>query len=61
MIKNIWYSNMALSLQLNVYYNSCKLGDVLYIIKAIFIGKSENSVILLKQKEIHRSKTKMFQ
>ena len=41
---------MALSLQLNDYFNSLGLGDMLYIIKAILIRKIENSVILLKQK-----------
>jgi hypothetical protein len=40
---------MALSLQLNVYFNSLKLGDMLYIRKAIFIRKFENSFMLLKQ------------
>jgi hypothetical protein len=55
MIKRILYSNMTLSLQLNVYFNSLKLGDMLYI-KKVFIL---NSVVLLKQKEIHKSKSKI--
>jgi hypothetical protein len=42
---------MALSLQLNVYSNPLKLCDMLYIIKAIFIRKFKNSVILLNKKE----------
>jgi hypothetical protein len=41
---------MTLSLQLNVYSNPLKLCDMLYIRKAIFIRKFENSVTLLKQK-----------
>jgi hypothetical protein len=33
---------------------------MLYIRKAIFIRKFENSVILLKQKKIHKIKSKIF-
>jgi hypothetical protein len=53
---------MALSLQLNVYFNSLKLGDMLYMRKATFIREFENSMILLKQqqKKNKQSKTKIF-
>jgi hypothetical protein len=50
---------MTLLLQLNVYSNPLKLCDMLYILKAIFIRKFENSVILLKKK-IHKIKSKIF-
>jgi hypothetical protein len=39
---------MALSFQLDIYSYPLKLCDMLYIRKAIFIRKFENSVILLK-------------
>jgi hypothetical protein len=51
---------MALSLQLNVYVNPLKLCDMLYIRKAIFIRKFENNVILIKQKQLHDIKSKIF-
>jgi hypothetical protein len=51
---------MALTFPLNVYSNPLKLCDFLYIRKAIFIRKFENSVILLKQREIHKFKSNIF-
>jgi hypothetical protein len=51
---------MALSLQLNVFSNPLKLCDMFYIIKAIFIRKFKNSVILLKQKKLDKIKSKIF-
>jgi hypothetical protein len=50
---------MAVSLQLNVYSYPLKLCDTLYIRKAIFIRKFENSVILLKQKKNTKSSLKV--
>jgi hypothetical protein len=58
LIKRIWYSNMAPSLQLNVNFNFLMLRAMLYIKKAIFIGKFENSVILFKQKRYTKSSLK---
>jgi hypothetical protein len=49
---------MALSFKLDVYSNPLKLRYMLYIRKAIFIRKFENSVILLKQKEYAKSSLK---
>jgi hypothetical protein len=54
------FKHMALPLQLNVYSNPLKLCDMLYIRKANFIRKFENSVFLLKQKKLHKIKSKIF-
>jgi hypothetical protein len=49
---------MALSFQLDAYSNPLKLRDMLYIRKAIFIRKFENSVIFLKLKKYTKSSLK---
>jgi hypothetical protein len=51
---------MALSLQLNVYFDSLKHGDMLYIRKYILIRECENSLILLNKRKIYNSTTKIF-
>jgi hypothetical protein len=50
---------MALSLQLNAYFNPLKPFDMLCIRKAIFIRQFENNVILLKQKKMNKIKSKI--